>query len=88
MMTYTAYPSVTVSKPVILSFTRTSNKTNTVTFTTGASGTYTLRGTNSLTPQTAKTNWPAIASVSGNGSSQSLQDITTDSRKFYSITAQ
>ena len=36
MMSYTAYPSATVTKPVILSFTR-KQHTNTVTFTTGSS---------------------------------------------------
>ena len=88
MMTYTAYPSATVATPVILSFTRVRNKTNTVTFTTGSSGTYTLRGTNILVSGTAKTNWPAISSVSGNGSPQSLVDVTTGSNKYYIITAQ
>ena len=88
MMTYTAYPSATVDTPVILSFTRIGNKTNTVTFTTGSTGTYTLRGTNSTGLLTPRINWPAISSVSGNGSSQSLSDVTTDSNKFYVITGQ
>jgi hypothetical protein len=87
LMTYTAYPSATVATPVILSFTRIGS-TSTVTFTTGSIGTYTLRGTNSTGLLTSRTNWPAISSVSGNGSSRSLMDITTGSRKFYSITAQ
>ena len=87
VMTYTAYPSPTVDTPVILTVTRIGS-TSTVTFTTGSIGTYTLRGTNILTSGTAKTNWPAISSVSGNGSSQSLSDVTADSNKFYIITAQ
>jgi hypothetical protein len=89
VMTYTAYPSPTVDTPVILSFTRTGNQTNTVTFTTGSIGTYTLRGTNIAgLSSAARTNWPAISSVSGNGSPQSLFDVTTDGGKFYTITAQ
>jgi hypothetical protein len=87
MMTYTAYPSATVATPVIQHFTRHLH-TNTVTFTTGSIGTYTLRGTNCAGLRAAKTNWPAISSVPGNGSPQSLFDVTTVSNKFYVITAQ
>ena len=87
VMTYTAYPSPSVDAPTILSFRR-ANTTSTVTFTTGTAGTYTLRGTNSLTSGTSKTNWPAISSVAGDGSSHSLSDVTTSTGKFYIITAQ
>ena len=48
-MTYVAYPSTT---PVITSITR-SGTTTTINYTTGLYGTYTLRGTNSLTSGTA-----------------------------------
>ena len=87
VMTYTAYPSATVATPVITAFSRT-NTTSYVQFTTGSSGTYTLRGTNSAGLATARTNWPAIASVGGNGSVNTLTDATTSSNKFYVITAQ
>ena len=87
MMSYMAHPSATVAAPVILSFTRTGT-TNKVTFTTGSIGTYTLRGTNSTGLLAARINWPAISSVSGNGSSQSLSDVTAAGNKFYVITAQ
>jgi hypothetical protein len=87
VMTYTAYPSPTVVAPTIISFTRTGS-TSTVTFTTGNSGTYTLRGTNSLTSGTPSTNWPSVTSVAGDGSNHSLSDITTSTNKFYIITAQ
>ena len=87
VMTYTAYPSPTVVAPTIISFTRTGS-TSTVTFTTGNSGTYTLRGTNSLTSGTPSTNWPAITSVGGDGSNHSLSDVTTSTGTFYIITAQ
>jgi hypothetical protein len=87
VMTYTAYPTATVAAPVIISFTRT-NAISYVKFTTGSSGTYTLRGTNSTGLTVARTNWPAISSVGGNGSINTLTDTTTSSNKFYVITAQ
>jgi hypothetical protein len=87
VMTYTAYPTLAVVTPTIISFTRIGTA-STVTFTTGSSGTYTLRGTNNLTSGTAKTNWPAIGSVGGDGGSHSLQDINSRTNMFYIITAQ
>jgi hypothetical protein len=87
VMTYTAYPTPALVTPTILSITRTGT-TSTVTFTTGSSGTYFLRGTNSLTTGTASTNWPSISSVAGDGSNHSLSDVTTSTNKFYIITAQ
>jgi len=86
-MTYVAYPSGTPAVPVIKSFTRTNNASY-VSFTTGTFGTYTLRGTNSTGFMTARTNWPAIASITGNGLTNTLQDTTSVSNKFYVITAQ
>lgn len=73
--------------PVITNFGRTNNISY-VSFTTGSSGTYTLRGTNDSGFATARTNWPAITSTSGNGSVKTLQDTTSDSGKYYIITAQ
>jgi hypothetical protein len=87
VMTYTAYPTATVAAPVILGFTRTGG-TSTVTFTTGSSGTYTLRGTNSAGLTAARTNWPAINSVAGDGGNHSLSDTTTATNQFYIISAQ
>ncbi len=84
VVTYTAYPLVT---PTIKNFGRT-NTTSTVTFTTGTSGTYFLRGTNILDSGTAMTNWPAINSVAGDGNQHSLSDVTTSTQKFYIITVQ
>jgi len=86
VLTYTAGPSpANITAPVITAFTRIQN-TNTVTFTTGSSGTYSLCGTNILTA--SRTNWPVITSIAGNGSPQSLKDVTTNSQKFYIISAQ
>ena len=84
-MTYVAYPSTT---PVIASINR-SGTTTTITYTTGLYGTYTLRGTNSLTSGTAMTNWPAIATLtSGDTATHTVTDTTTDDIRFYTITAQ
>jgi len=87
VMTYTAYPTATVVAPVITAFTRVGT-TNTVTFTTGSAGTYTLRATNSLGLGTALTNWPAVNSAAGTGGTLSLQDVSSVSNRFFTITAQ
>jgi hypothetical protein len=88
VLTYTAGPSsTTVTAPVITTFTRVGT-TNTVTFTTGSGGIYSLRGTNSVGLTAARTNWPVVSSVAGNGSPQSLVDVTADAQKFYLISAQ
>jgi hypothetical protein len=86
VMTYVAYPtSGTITAPTIVSITR-SGTTNTITFTTGATGTYTLLGTNNLTaPQST---WPPISSVPGNNAQQSLTDVNTNGTGFYIIRAQ
>jgi hypothetical protein len=87
VMTYVAYPTAVPATPVIQSIGRTNNVTY-VTFTTGSSGTYTLRGTNTLARAGAVTNWPAITSAAGTGASVMLQDATTVANKFYAISAQ
>jgi len=88
VMTYVAYHSATLTVPVIKSITRT-NSISYVSFTTGTTGTYTLRGTDGAgLVSIARTNWPAITSISGNGSVNTLQDTTSASSKFYVITAQ
>ena len=81
--TTSSVPSV----PVITSFSRVLTNSH-VSFTTGASGTYTLRGTNSAGLSAVRLSWPAIASVSGNGAVNTLTDTNTDAGKFYIITAQ
>ena len=86
-MTFVAYPSVAVAVPVIKSIGRT-NLVTSVNFTTGASGTYTLRGTNSAGLSAARLTWPAISNVAGDGNTHTLTDTTTNSGKFYIITAQ
>ena len=84
-MTFVAYPRTT---PVIASITR-SNTLTTVAYTTGLYGTYTLRRTNSLTSGTARTNWPAITTLtSGDNATHTTTDTTMDNVRFYTITAQ
>jgi len=85
VMTYVAYPS---STPAFVSITR-SGSVNTIQYTAGLYGTYTLRGTNSLTSGTAMANWPAIATLtSGDTATHTITDTTTDNVRFYTITAQ
>jgi hypothetical protein len=84
-MTYVAYPSTT---PVIASISRSGTST-TITYTAGLYGTYTLRGTNSLTSGTAMANWPALTPLtSGDTATHTVTDTTTDNVRFYTITAQ
>ena len=85
VMTYVAYPSAPVVASRIVSIVRTGT-TNTITFTTGPTGTYTLLGTNLITAP--KATWPAISSVSGNNGNRSLTDVITGGSKFYIISAQ
>jgi hypothetical protein len=87
LLSYVAYPSGTPTTPIIKSLTRT-NTTSYISFTTGTFGTYTLRGTNNLSGSTPGTNWPSINFVTGNGLTNTLQDTTSASNKFYIITAQ
>jgi len=84
-MTYVAYPNTV---PIIKSISRAGN-TTTINYTTGTYGTYTLRGTNSLTSGTAITNWPAISTLStGDNSTHITTDTTADPVRFYIINAQ
>jgi hypothetical protein len=83
----TASGSSAPAVPVITYFNRANNLT-TIAYTTGNSGTYTLRGTNALANAGAQTNWPAIASVAGDGLIHTNTDADVGSIKFYVITAQ
>jgi hypothetical protein len=74
-----------VTTPVITSITRVGSLT-TVNFTTGGSGTYTLRASSTLT--TPKASWSTLGSVSGNGAVQSLTETITTTPRFYMISAQ
>lgn len=84
---YTSGPApVSVTAPQIVRIVK-SGTTNTIYFTTVSGGTYNLIGTNILTAP--RTNWPTIGtSVTGNGLTNSLQEISSSSPRYYSIRAQ
>lgn len=89
-LTFVSRPSaapVTPAVPVIKSIGVT-NGVAFVSFTTGATGTYSLRGATSLSSGTAITNWPVISSVAGNGAVKTLTDANAVNSKFYIISAQ
>ncbi len=81
---YTSGPSP-ISK--IVKITKSGN-TTTIYFTTaGIGGTYTLVGTSN--PQTPVTSWSAIgSSITGNGLTNSIQEISASTVRYYSIRAQ
>lgn len=85
VMSYVAYPSTT---PVVQSFSRAGNVT-TINYTAGLYGTYKLRATNSAGLSAARTNWPVVATLtSGDTALHGVTDTTTDTERFYIITAQ
>jgi hypothetical protein len=86
VLIYTAGPAPTVVTAAVITKIVRVGTTNTIMFTCSSGGTYTLRGTNVLT--VARTNWPAITSTNGNGSTQTMTDVTPSSSKFYTISAQ
>ncbi len=88
VMTYVAYPTAAPSTPVFSSISRTGTVT-TINYTTGPSGTYTLRYTTNLTTAGSPATWTALQTLSsGDTSVHSTTDTTTDPIRFYTITAQ
>jgi hypothetical protein len=87
VLTYTAGPSsVVIPPPNIVSIDRTGN-VNTITFSTVTGGNYTLRYSDDLTAPLA--NWTAVgSSTPGDGTNKSLTDTTTNTQRFYIISAQ
>ena len=81
-MTYVAYPST----PAIVSAVAEVGTTHTVTYSTGAYGTYYLRGTNNIAAPIST--WPILQTLPNNANNATVNDITTDSVRFYTITAQ
>ena len=85
MMSFVAYPS---STPAIKSISR-AGDVSTIGYTTGLYGTYTLRGTNTLTSGVAATDWPAISTLtSGDTAAHTVTDTDSSPTKFYIITVQ
>jgi len=77
----------TVTTPVITKIGVTNNIAY-ISFTTGNSGTYTLRGTNGIGLSASPGAWPPISSTGGNGFTNTLQDSAVSTNKFYIISAQ
>lgn len=85
VMTYVAYPSAV---PVIKSIS-VAGTTVTINYTTGLYGTYTLRGTNTLSSGVAIINWPSFGTLtSGDTATHSISFTDTNPNEFYTITAQ
>lgn len=82
-LVFTAGPVVVATTPTILSITRAGN-VSIVTFTTTASGNYSLAYTNKLGG--AVSTWPMVSGpIAGNGSNQSLNHTTTGAAGFYGV---
>jgi len=78
-LTFTAGPPT----PVVTGITRSGN-TNTVSFSTGLSGNYSLLYTNQLRSQS--TNWPVVSGpVVGDGNPNWLTHVSTDGAGFYNV---
>ena len=89
VMTYHSGPSQssTVPRPTITGVTRLGT-TSTVSFTTVSGGQYTLRYTNNVGLQAPVSTWPISGSpIAGNGSINSISDVSGDAQRFYSISA-
>lgn len=88
VMTYTSGPSVVPpTPPTITSITR-NGTTNTISFTTVLGGNYSLLTTNSAGISAARSTWPVVGSpLIGDGATDSFTDVTTDSTRYYVITA-
>ena len=89
-MTFTRQSSAVTNSPPpppTLTITR-SGTTSTISFGTTNGATYTLYFTNSAGLKQPMSTWPSVSpSVSGNGSVNSFQDITTDPNRFYRVGA-
>jgi hypothetical protein len=82
-LSFTAGPLVVATTPAITGITRAGNLT-TVTFTTTASGNYSLAYTNALGSPLAS--WPIVSGpVAGDGSNKSLNHTTSDGSGFYGV---
>jgi len=59
-----------------------------ISFATTNGASYKLYFTNSTGLKTALTNWPSISTnITGTGGTNSFMDITTDTIRFYGVTA-
>ncbi|MDB6109493.1 MAG: hypothetical protein JWR69_1243, partial [Pedosphaera sp.] len=81
--------SVNTQPPApVLSITRNGNA-NTISFVSTNNVTYKLHYTNSAGLSTATTNWPSLpATITGDNTTKSFLDTTTDADRFYRVKAQ
>jgi hypothetical protein len=76
-----------VPRPTITGVTRT-NTTTTVSFSTTAGGTYSLHYTNGAGLLAPISQWPVAGlPVSGDGTTKSISDTSTDDQRFYGVSA-
>ncbi len=84
-MNYVAFP---LTIPTIISIGRT-NTTTTITYTTGPTGTYTLRGNTSANSGTPLISWTSMAPLtSGDVASHTVSFTDTNNFEIYTITGQ
>ena len=87
-MTFTREAPSTTPSPVALSISRTNNL-STISFVSASSVNYKLFFTNSAGLGAPVTNWPSQSgAITGDGTSKSFQDTTTDSMRFYRVLEQ
>jgi hypothetical protein len=87
-MTFTREAASTTPAQVALNITRTNNVSS-ITFPSSSSVTYKLFYTNSAGLGTPVSNWPSQpGTISGDGTTKSFQDTTTDSMRFYRVQEQ
>lgn len=82
VMTYVAYPST----PAVLSNVSRSGNVTTITYSTGAYGTYSLRESSDISAPISS--WTVVQTLSNNANSATCTDTTPDGNRFYTITAQ
>jgi hypothetical protein len=87
-MTFTRELASTAPAPVTLSVARTNNL-STVSFGSSSSVTYKLFFTNATGLGAAVSTWPSLpGTISGDGTTKSFQDTTTDPVRFYRVLEQ
>jgi len=87
-MTFTREAASTAPAPVTLTIARTNN-VSTISFGSASSVTYKLCFTNSAGLGSAVSTWPSLpGTISGDGTTKSFQDTTTDPVRFYRVLEQ
>ncbi len=87
-ITFTRQAASTMPSQVTLKIARTNNA-STISFLSSSSVTYTLCFTNSAGLNTPVSNWPSQSgTITGDGTTKSFQDATTDPMRFYLVQEQ